>query len=301
MTGQCRIADAHVGDPRKRGLKGGQQLCFELTVQPLPRKFIRHVAADVRVEQDRVADAVAVLSEAADVDVDVNARALIDHAERNGAGRAVFVADQLLGVEVVDALILGGFAAEGKALADVFERVEDALPELTGEDGRFSRAVIDELARLGAQLRDLTLIDEDHALPVGNGDDRAVRDDIFIALVVAAPPRHAVQPLDRQHALRDRLAVKILLPLVSQHAAGRTQCSFDKTHIVSPFLFVAGFVYVRRGICRAVLLYDGSLKIRPPRPPVRWTAAARRSDNRRGRCAVKTRTVSRRAARCPQR
>ena len=95
---------------RKGGLQRGQQLGLELAVETVAGIVPADVAADVRIEQDRVADAVAVLAEAADGDINIDPGALVDHAERNGRGRAVFVADELLGVEVVHALILGRLA-----------------------------------------------------------------------------------------------------------------------------------------------------------------------------------------------
>ena len=179
VAGERGVADAHVGNFRERGLKGGQKLSFQLAVETVAGEFLRDVAADVRVEENRVADAVAVFAEAAKGNVDVDARALVDDAEGNGAWRTVFVADEFLGVEVVDALVLRGLTAEGEALADVLEGVEDTLAKRAGEDGGLGRGIIDEFARLGAELRDLALIDDDHALTIGHGDDRAVGDDVL--------------------------------------------------------------------------------------------------------------------------
>ena len=68
------------------------------------------------VEENRVADAVAVFAEAANGDVDVDARALVDDAERNRRRRTVFVADELFGIEVVDALVLRGSPPKVKRL-----------------------------------------------------------------------------------------------------------------------------------------------------------------------------------------
>ena len=232
MAGQRGIADAHFRNLRERGLKRGQQFGLELAVQPVTRVILAHVAADVRIEQDRGADAIAVFAEAADRDVDVDAGSLVDDAERHRGRRAVFVADQFLGVEIVDALILGRFAAEGEALADVLERVEDGCAELAGEDGGFRRAVVDELARLGAELRDLALIDDDHALAISHRDDGAVGNDVLAALVVAAAPRDAVQTLDGHHVLRNGFTVKILFPLIGHHAASRAQCCFYESHFL---------------------------------------------------------------------
>ena len=113
---------------------------------------------------------IAVLAEAADAHVGVDRRALVDHAERNGRRRAVLVADELLGVEVVDALVLRRFAAEGETLADVAENVADAVAELAREDARLGGGIVEKFARLGADLHDLALLDDEHALAVRHGD-----------------------------------------------------------------------------------------------------------------------------------
>ena len=174
VAGEGGVADTHVGNFRERGLKGCQQFGFQLAVETVAGEFLRDVAADVRVEENRVADAVAVFAEAAKGNVDVDARALVDDAEGNGRRRTVFVADELLGIEVVDALVLRGLTAEGEALTDILEGVDDARAELTGEDRGLGRGIIDEFTGLGAKLRNLALVDDDHALTVGNRHDRTV-------------------------------------------------------------------------------------------------------------------------------
>ena len=238
VAGQRGVADAHFADLRERGLERGEQLGLELAVEVRAVIVLAHVAADVRVEQKWVGDMIAVLAEAADAHVDVDGGALIHDAERNGRRRAVLVADELLGVKIVHALILGRLAAEGEALSDVLERVEDTGSQLTGEDRRLGRSIIDKLARLGAELRHLALIDDDHTLSVGDCHDGAVGDDVLAALVVAAAPGNAVQALDRHHVLRNGFTVKILLPLVGHHTASRAQCCFNESHfLISLSLF----------------------------------------------------------------
>ena len=232
MAGERGIADAHFRDLRERGLQGGQQFGLELAVETVSCVVLTHIAADVRVEQDRVADAVAVFTKAADGNVDVDARPLVDHAERHRARRAILVADELFGIKIVHALVFRRFAAEGKALANVLERVEDARAKLAGENGRFRRAVVDELARLGAKLCDLALIDDDHALAISHRDDGAIGDDVLAALVVAAASGNAVQALDCHHVLRNGFTVKILFPLIGHHAASRAQCCFYESHFL---------------------------------------------------------------------
>ena len=158
MAGQAGIADALLGDLRKGGLERGQQLGLELVVQLVAGVGLGHVAADVGVEENGVADTVGILAEAADADVNVDASAGIHHAEGHGGRGAVLVAHDLLGVEVVNALILGSLAAEGEALADLPEDRADAFTQAAAEDGGLGGRVIDKLARLGAELGDLALL-----------------------------------------------------------------------------------------------------------------------------------------------
>ena len=65
-----------------------------------------------------------------------------------------------------------------EALADILEGVENILAQLAVEQRRLGRGIIFEFARLRAELRDLALIDDDHALAVGDGDHRAVGNDV---------------------------------------------------------------------------------------------------------------------------
>ena len=230
VAGQGGVADPHFADLCKRGLKSGQQLGFHLARDILGLIVLADVAADVGVEQQRVLEADAVLAEAADADIKIDARALIHHAEGNGTGRAVLVARQLLGVEVVDALILGGLAAEGEALADVGKHVLDALAQVAGEDARLGGHVVGIFAGLCAHIDHLALLHDEHALAVRNGDHAAVGDDVVVAVLVAGPARGLFPALYRQHVRGDGFAIEVFLPLVGQHAAGCAQCRFNESH-----------------------------------------------------------------------
>ncbi len=230
MAGQGGAADAHFTDAGKGGLEGGQQLTFQLAVDLCSAVRLRHVAADVGIEQQRIDELVAVLAEAADGDVQVDARPLVHHPEGDRRGGAVLVADDLLGVEVVDPLVLGSLAAESEPLADLLEHLADALAQIAGKDAGFGGGVEGKLARLGADLHHLALLHDHHALAVGHGNDGAAGDDVVAALGIAGAARGALLPLHRQNVRRDGLAVKILLPLVGQYATRAAQCCLNKSH-----------------------------------------------------------------------
>ena len=236
MARQLGVTDAVLADFGESGLEGGQQLGLELAVQPVAGVFLADVAAHVGVEQHGVADVVAVFAEAADAHVNVDAGPLIHHPEGHRGRRAVLVADQLLGVEVVDALVLGRLAAEGEAVGHVVEYVLDALAQLAGKNGRLRGHIVCILTGHRAHIHDLPLIHDQHTLAVRHRDDAAVADHVVVALGVAGALARLFPALDRQHVFRDRVAVKEFLPLIRQHAACGAHCCLDKSHSPSPFL-----------------------------------------------------------------
>ena len=230
MHGQGGVPDAHLGDPAKGGLEGGEQFGLQLAVDALPGKGLGHAAGDVLIEQDGVADPVGVLTEAADADVDVDACSLVHHPEGDGAGGAVLVAGELPGVEEVDPLVLGGLPAEGEALGGCGKGGLDALPQVPAEDGGLGGGVVDVLTGLGAELHHLPLVHDHHALAVGHHDDRAAGDDVVSPLGVGGPASGGLAALHHEDVGGDLLAHEKFLPLVSQHTAGCTQCSLYQSH-----------------------------------------------------------------------
>ena len=230
VAGQRRVADAHFGDLGKGRLQSRHQLGLKLAVNGLTGVAFGHVAADVLIEQHGVADAVGILAEAADGNVHIQTDVIVHHPEWYGAGGAVLVADELLGIEVIHPLILGRLAAEGETPAQRGKGLLQAITKVAGENRRLRGGVVCKLARFGAQLGNPSLIDDDHALAVGHGDDGAVGDNVVRALGVGGAARDTLLPLDCQNVFRQRLTVKVLFPLVGQNASGRTKCSFYKTH-----------------------------------------------------------------------
>ena len=216
-----RVSNAHIADLCEGGLQRGQQLGFQLAVNGSAVKIRFHIAADIGIEQQRVCHPIGILPKTADGDINVDPRPLVHDTEGDGRGRAVLVADQFLGVEVVDALILGRFAAEGEPLADVLEHLPDTLPQVARKDAGFRGGVEGEFAGFSAYLHHLALLHDHHALAVGHGDHGAAGDNVVAAFGVAGAPGGPFPPLDRQHGSGDRLTVEILLPLIGHHAACR--------------------------------------------------------------------------------
>ena len=168
----------------ERRLEGGDELALQRRVELAAFIIAFDVSAYVLVEEHRVGDLIGIDAGASDRDIDIESDLGVHYAERNGICRAELVVEYFLHVEVIDSLILTGVAAVCKAFADHLEGFLYALAEIAGEDRWLCRVVPGELARLRAELDDLALLDDYHALSVSDSDTRAVRDDIVITLRV---------------------------------------------------------------------------------------------------------------------
>ena len=245
MAGQSRVADALLADLGKSRLQGRQQLGLELAVQRLAEIGVFHIAADIGVKQDGVGDAVAVLAKAPDADVHVDAGPLVHHPERHRAGGAVFVAGQLLGVDVVDPLVGGFLAAKGKALAHLGKDVINILGQPAAEQGGLGTGIVGVLTGLGAEIHHLALLHDEGALALSHGHDGAIGDDVLTAMAVGRAAALLFLAFDGQNIRRESTAGKVFFPLVAHHAGSGTQCCFDKTH-KSNLLFAPASDFCRR-------------------------------------------------------
>ncbi len=79
---------------------------------------------------------------APDADVHINARPLIYHPGMGRAWSSVLVADKLFGIEIVNSLIFGGFAAKGEAFSNVLKTRFDGFTQVAGEHAGFGRHVV---------------------------------------------------------------------------------------------------------------------------------------------------------------
>ena len=106
MVDNRAVADAHIGDLTERGLKSCQKLGAQLVLDAVSCIVAVDISADVLIEQDRIADSVSIFAEAADRDINIETDILVDYAERNRIGCSVLVADDVLGVKIVNPLIV---------------------------------------------------------------------------------------------------------------------------------------------------------------------------------------------------
>ena len=236
MAGQRGITDAHVADFGEGRLQRREQLAFQLAVDGVAGILPVDVAAHIGVEQHGIGNFVAVLAVAADGDIHIEADVVVDDAERHGVERTVLVADNLLGVKVIDALVVRGLTAAEEALAELREESIEAFAERAAQKTRLRRSVIYKLARSCTELRNLALIHNHHALSVGNRDHRAGRDDVFAAVLIGGAFVHALFPFCNQHIRGQSLAVKIILPCIPKGTVHGSESRFQKSHFISSSL-----------------------------------------------------------------
>ena len=129
MGGQGTRADLQLGDAGKGGLQRADELRLEHAVDLGALVVALDIAAHMRVEQHGVGNFVGIHAVAADGHVDVQPDVAVDNAEGDRGGRAELVVHDLLGIEVVNALVLARVSAERKAAAYGLERIEQALAE----------------------------------------------------------------------------------------------------------------------------------------------------------------------------
>ena len=212
------------------------ELGLELTVQLGAFVTACHVAADVGVEQDGIGDAVGVGSVDAQAHIAVDADAAVHNAEINGRCGPELVVQNFLGVEVVHALILARVSAVGEALSDCGKGLFKRVAEFACENARFTGAVPCEFARFGADLRNLPLIHDNHALSVRHGDAGAVGNDVVVPLGVGGAAGSLLLSPHDQRVFIQSIAVEEFLPLVGKHAASRAESRLNQSHTnVTPF------------------------------------------------------------------
>ena len=215
--------ELEIGELAESGLKRADELGLELGVDLIAGEAVGHVRANVGIEKKGVGDLVGINAGAAKRNIQIERELAVHNAEGDRVRGAELILHDLLEVEVVNALILAGIAAEGPSLADGLEQVENALAELAVEDAGLCGGVINEFAGLRADLNNLALLHDHHALTVRNGDDRAVGDDVVVALGVGGTAGNALLTLYHKHVFVHSVTIEKLFPLIGKSASDRAK------------------------------------------------------------------------------
>ena len=96
MARQLGIIDAQGRQFSKGRLKGCEQFRLQLAVETAAVIKIRFVAGNIRIEQDGVHHAVAVLAKTAQAHEERKARRIVIGLKRHFTGRTVLIADDFL-------------------------------------------------------------------------------------------------------------------------------------------------------------------------------------------------------------
>ena len=223
VAGEGAVLYAHVAYAGEGGLQCGHHLGAHLGVYAVPGVAVGDVAAYVLVEQHGVGYLIGIFAEALYGYLKLQPRAyvVIYHAEGDGVGGAVLVADYLLGVEVIDTLVLRRVSAEGEALLQYLPGGLEVVAKVAVEYGRLGGIVPHEFSRLRRELHYGALLYDHHALALVYGDNGAVGDDVVLALGVGVAAARALYALGHQDVLRHGVAVEVFAPLIGQYAAQR--------------------------------------------------------------------------------
>ena len=89
----------------------------------------------------------------------------------------------------------------GVELADLLEGLLDGGAELARENAGLRGGIVSKFSGLSAELDDLSLLYDDHALSVGNGDTRAVRNNIITCFFIRGALADPLLPLYHQYVI----------------------------------------------------------------------------------------------------
>ena len=184
MAGQGAVADSLIGDSGESRLQSCQKLGAQLVIDLVACIIPVDIAADILVEQDRVCHLVGILTETPDRDVQIETDVFVDNTEGNRACGAVLVADDVLGIEIIDTLILGCDTAVGDTRRELFETLFNAVSEAAGEDAGLRGCVIGVGTGFRADIHDCALVDDDHALTFIDNDRGTVCNHVFASALV---------------------------------------------------------------------------------------------------------------------
>ena len=229
------VFNTHGRQLGKGRLKGCQQLAFQLAVDFIPGIVLLDIAADIGIEKNWIGYTVAVLTKASQGHGHLEVNIRIHYLEGYGIWRAVFIADDFLGVEEINSLILAGIPAEGESLAYLLKYILDAGGKVPGKYGRSQGSIVFVLACLRADIHHLAVFYDYHALPLIDSNKGTIGNNIILPTGIGAAFASTLPPLGHQHIRRHTLTVDIFLPLVSQHTTCCTNSCFNQTHNYSSF------------------------------------------------------------------
>ena len=209
MRGDLAVSDAVASHCRKRRLQRGEKLCLELAVDLVSCEVACDISDNSCIEKDRIHYSVAVLSETCEGNIEVDAGIVILYPERYGIGRSVLVAHDLLRIYEVYSLILSRHSSELESLAYIGKSLFEAGPEVPVKQRRLRLAVEYIFSGLSAEIQNLALLDDDHALSVCDSDYGPVADDVVRSVIRSASA--SCRSLEK-HFVRNGFTVEIVSP-----------------------------------------------------------------------------------------
>ncbi len=167
-------AQFQIGKFSERRLQRADKFCFQLAIQLITRILLLHIAADIGIKQHRIRDFIGINAGTADGDIHIQPDLGVYYTERDRVRRAKLVVDQFFGIKVIHPLILPGITSKGEPLANRLKRPQYAAAKASGKNARLCGRVILKFPRLCAQLHNLALFYNHHALSVSDRNHAAI-------------------------------------------------------------------------------------------------------------------------------
>ena len=239
MTRQRTVAHAIFGQSAKCYTQAHHQLALHLAVDLVTTIILSNVRAHIGVEKQRIGNLVAVFAKATNANLPVNSQVIINQTHRNRLRGAKLIAVNFLHIEVINALILTRVTAKGKALTNLAKYCLNVFFKIASEYRRLTGGIVYIFAGLVAQIHNLTLLYDNHALAVIDSDNAAITDNVVFGRSVGATSLtgRTLLTLSHQNVGGHAVAVKKLFPLVAEYAAYSAHCCFNQTHNTTSFIY----------------------------------------------------------------
>ena len=117
----------HIRHLSKRWLQSANKLCLQLVIQLALAIRLGYIATYVGVEQNRIGNAIRILTVTTNSSINIQTDVVIYYTERNRIGGSELVINDFLGIKIINALVLTGISAHCKTLCKCLEGCSQAV------------------------------------------------------------------------------------------------------------------------------------------------------------------------------
>ena len=227
MSRKCTVTDPQLGNLRKCRLQCRHQFALKLSVNLFSFIILLYISAHICIEQNRIRNTITIFTKAFDRNVHIQANIGIYYSERYRIWCTIFIAHKFLGVHKIYSLILRCLSTKRKTLANLLKNTLNSSPQISTENRRLCRHIIDIFARLCTNIHNFSLFYDQHALSVIDCDHRSIGNDVFGSMFVGRSSRNFFMCFCNQYIRRHRFTVEIFFPLICHNPTCCSYCRFN--------------------------------------------------------------------------